>query len=87
MMVLSPARIVPGRIRRAGEPYALTPTQLMRTMMLSSGGKTKRLDRLADALLPIHLGNEQQLLAPLSPAQHRTLDELLRTLLASLERP
>jgi DNA-binding MarR family transcriptional regulator len=39
----------PRRLRRAGEPYALEPTQLMRTMMLSSGGTTKRLDRLADA--------------------------------------
>jgi DNA-binding MarR family transcriptional regulator len=103
-------------LRRAGEPYALTPTQLLRTMMLSSGGMTKRLDRLADAglvergpdpndrrgtlvrltgrgkatidtLLPIHLTNEQQLLAPLSPAQQRTLDELLRSLLAGLEPP
>ena len=36
-------------LRRAGEPYALTPTQLMQTMMLSSGGMTKRLDRLAAA--------------------------------------
>jgi DNA-binding MarR family transcriptional regulator len=101
-------------LRRAGEPYALTPTQLLRTMMLSSGGMTKRLDRLADAglverrpdpndrrgtlvkltdrgkatidaLLPVHLTNEQQLLAPLSPAQQRTLDELLRSLLDGLE--
>jgi DNA-binding MarR family transcriptional regulator len=103
-------------LRRAGEPYALTPTQLLRTMMLSSGGMTKRLDRLADAgliergpdpndrrgtlvkltsrgkatidtLLPIHLSNEQQLLAPLSPAQQRTLDQLLRLLLTGLEQP
>jgi DNA-binding MarR family transcriptional regulator len=103
-------------LRRAGEPYALTPTQLLRTMMLSSGGMTKRLDRLADAglvergpdpndrrgtlvrltgrgkatidtLLPIHLTNEQQVLAALSPAQQRTLDELLRSLLAGLEPP
>jgi hypothetical protein len=27
-------------LRRTGEPYALTPTQLLRTMMLSSGGMT-----------------------------------------------
>lgn len=103
-------------LRRAGEPYALTPTQLLRTMMLSSGGMTKRLDRLTDAglierrpdpndrrgilvtltdrgkaavdtVLPIHLGNEQQFLAPLSPAQQRTLDQLLRSLLAGLEPP
>jgi DNA-binding MarR family transcriptional regulator len=103
-------------LRRAGEPYALTPTQLMRTMMLSSGGMTKRLDRLVDAglvertpdpndrrgtlvrltgrgkatidtLLPVHLANEQRLLASLNPVQQRTLDELLRLLLADLEQP
>jgi DNA-binding MarR family transcriptional regulator len=103
-------------LRRAGAPYALTPTQLLRTMMLSSGGMTKRLDRLADAglverrpdpsdrrgtlvrltdrgsatidqLLPIHLANEQRLLAPLSPVQQRSLDRLLRDLLGGLEPP
>jgi len=36
-------------LRRSGPPYELTPTQLMRTTMLSSGGMTTRLDRLAGA--------------------------------------
>lgn len=36
-------------LRRAGEPFELNPTQLMRATMLSSGGMTKRLDRLVDA--------------------------------------
>ena|SRR5439155_12968781 len=36
-------------LRRSGHPYALNPTQLMQATMLSSGGMTKRLDRLADA--------------------------------------
>jgi DNA-binding MarR family transcriptional regulator len=36
-------------LRRAGAPFELTPTQLMRTTLLSSGGMTKRLDRLAEA--------------------------------------
>ncbi|HEX6674970.1 MAG TPA: MarR family transcriptional regulator [Actinomycetes bacterium] len=36
-------------LRRAGAPYELNPTELMRATMLSSGGMTKRLDRLADA--------------------------------------
>jgi DNA-binding MarR family transcriptional regulator len=36
-------------LRRAGRPYRLTPTQLKGTMLLSSGGVTKRLDRLAEA--------------------------------------
>jgi DNA-binding MarR family transcriptional regulator len=33
-------------LRRSGEPYQLTPTALTRSMMVSSGGTTKRLDRL-----------------------------------------
>jgi DNA-binding MarR family transcriptional regulator len=36
-------------LRRAGKPYELNPTQLMRATMLSSGGMTKRLDRLVEA--------------------------------------
>ena len=36
-------------LRRAGEPYELTPTQLLESAMLSSGGMTKRLDRLVEA--------------------------------------
>lgn len=33
-------------LRRSGEPYALSPTALYRSMMMSSGGMTNRLDRL-----------------------------------------
>jgi DNA-binding MarR family transcriptional regulator len=36
-------------LRRSGTPYELTPTQLMAATMLSSGGVTKRLDRLVEA--------------------------------------
>jgi DNA-binding MarR family transcriptional regulator len=36
-------------LRRAGRPFELNPTQLMAATMLSSGGMTKRLDRLEDA--------------------------------------
>ena len=36
-------------LRRAGAPYELNPTQLTQLTMLSSGGMTKRLDRLAEA--------------------------------------
>ena len=36
-------------LRRAGPPYELNPTNLMDATMLSSGGITKRLDRLAEA--------------------------------------
>jgi len=101
-------------LRRAGEPYELNPTQLMRATMLSSGGVTKRLDRLAeaglverrpdpsdrrgtlvrltpkgkavvDAAFESHIENEERLLEPLTAAERRTLDDLLRKLLAELE--
>ena len=36
-------------LRRAGAPYELNPTQLTQATMLSSGGMTKRLDRMAEA--------------------------------------
>jgi DNA-binding MarR family transcriptional regulator len=36
-------------LRRAGPPYELNPTELMRATLVSSGGITKRLDRLEDA--------------------------------------
>ena len=36
-------------LRRAGFPYELNPTELTRMTMLSSGGMTKRLDRMAEA--------------------------------------
>lgn len=101
-------------LRRAGEPFELNPTQLMRATMLSSGGMTKRLDRLAeaglverrpdpadrrgtrvrltplgrqtiDAALETHAANEEQLLAGLTARERRTLEALLRKLLAVLE--
>jgi len=36
-------------LRREGEPYELNPTRLMSATLLSSGGMTKRLDRLVEA--------------------------------------
>ena len=101
-------------LRRAGRPFELNPTQLMATTMLSSGGMTKRLDRLeeaglverrpdprdrrgtlvgltrkgqalVDAALVTHVGNEERLLQSLSASERRTLDALLRKLLAGLE--
>ena len=101
-------------LRRSGRPYELNPTQLMRATLLSSGGMTKRLDRLVeaglverradpadrrgvlvsltrhgkevvDSALDAHLANEESLLRPLSAADRRTLDDLLRKLLVGLE--
>jgi DNA-binding MarR family transcriptional regulator len=36
-------------LRRSGAPYALTPTALYETTMMSSGGMTARIDRLEKA--------------------------------------
>jgi DNA-binding MarR family transcriptional regulator len=36
-------------LRRAGEPYMLSPTRLYEALMISSGGMTARLDRLERA--------------------------------------
>lgn len=33
-------------LRRCGDPYAMTPTELMHSVMLSSGAMTNRIDRL-----------------------------------------
>lgn len=35
-------------LRRAGPPYALTPTDLYRSLLLSSGAMTNRVDRLQE---------------------------------------
>ncbi|MGB6518928.1 MAG: MarR family transcriptional regulator [Candidatus Cybelea sp.] len=36
-------------LRRSGRPYQLSPTQLYREMMLTSGAMTNRIDRLENA--------------------------------------
>ena len=44
----APAFDVLAALRRAGEPYQLTPTALMRTALVTSGAITQRLDRLEE---------------------------------------
>lgn len=46
-------------LRRAGAPYALTPTQLYEALLISSGGMTNRLDRLEQAALISRQNNPQ----------------------------
>ena len=41
--------LVIAALRRAGPPYQMNPTTLYGSVILSSGGMTKRLDRLEDA--------------------------------------
>ena len=44
----APSFDVLAALRRAGEPYQLTPTELMRTALVTSGAITQRLDRLEE---------------------------------------
>jgi DNA-binding MarR family transcriptional regulator len=103
-------------LRRAGPPYQLNPTALREATMLSSGGMTKRLDRMAEAGLverrpdpsdrrgtlvtltrkggtvvnravETHVDNERRLLAGLTRADRRALNDVLRKLLRTLEQP
>ncbi|MGM3162634.1 MarR family winged helix-turn-helix transcriptional regulator [Dickeya undicola] len=46
-------------LRRSGEPYALTPTQLYEALMMSSGGMTNRIDRLEQAQWVMRHSNPQ----------------------------
>jgi DNA-binding MarR family transcriptional regulator len=100
-------------LRRAGQPYQLSPGQLAASMMLSTGGTTARLDRLekiglierspsptdrrgilvrltdrgfetVERAVGAGLAEQERLLAHLTQAKRRQLDELLRE---ALDRP
>lgn len=46
-------------LRRSGAPYQLSPTELFKTMMVSSGTMTNRIDRLEDAGLVERIPDER----------------------------
>src|ERR1700716_4081653 len=67
-------------LRRSGEPYMLSPTQLYESAMISSGGMTNRLDRLESAGLverrPDPNDRRGKLIA-LTAAGRRVIDETI----------
>jgi DNA-binding MarR family transcriptional regulator len=76
-------------MRRAGRPYELTPTELMRATMLSSGGITKRLDRLTDAGLLERRpdpSDRRRTLVRLTRGGKATIDQAVATHVANEER-
>src|SRR5436190_1119838 len=76
-------------LRRSGRPYELTPTELGTAMMLSSGGVTKRLDRLADAGLVFRRpdpDDRRGTLVRLTPKGKRLVDKAVESHVANEKR-
>jgi DNA-binding MarR family transcriptional regulator len=76
-------------LRRAGEPYERNPTRLMHATMLSSGGVTKRLDRLVAAGLVERrpdAADRRGILVRLTPEGKAVIDRAIESHLANEER-
>ena len=67
-------------LRRSGEPYALMPTELYNSTMISSGGMTARLDRLQKAGLIFrkpHVSDRRAMMVVLSNEGKALIEEIL----------
>jgi DNA-binding MarR family transcriptional regulator len=76
-------------LRRSGAPFERTPTQLLRSTLLSSGGMTRRLDRLVEAGLVERRpdpSDRRGTLVALTAKGKAVVDEAVVTHLANEER-
>jgi DNA-binding MarR family transcriptional regulator len=76
----APSFDVLAALRRAGPPYQLTPTALMRTALVTSGAITQRLDRLEEKGLITRERSEvdgRAVVVTLSDAGRKALDDAL----------
>lgn len=76
-------------LRRSGEPYALMPTALYESAMISSGGMTSRIDRLEKAGLierRKHPSDRRGVLVALTSAGLELIDGMLAAHVANLQR-
>ena len=76
-------------LRRSGSPYQLSPTQLYREMMLTSGAMTNRIDRLQEAGLVArrpHPGDRRAMLVRLTPKGKTLIDAAVAKHVANEER-
>ena len=74
---------------RSGAPYRLRPTELFRSLMISSGGLTNRLDRLERAGLIARLRSEsdaRSMLVELTPAGRAKTEAAFREDMAAEAR-
>lgn len=68
-------------LRRAGAPYALRPTELYKSLMISSGGLTARLDKLTEAGLIRRYPSPEDarsLMVELTPAGKKKIEAAFR---------
>ncbi|MEM7798592.1 MAG: MarR family transcriptional regulator [Chloroflexota bacterium] len=75
-------------LRRSGEPFELTPTDLFSALMLTSGTMTNRLDRLEEAGFVSRRPNPQDrrgILVGLTQAGKRLIDSAVETHLTQEE--
>ncbi len=76
-------------LRRAGEPYALMPTALYESAMISSGGMTSRIDCMEKAGLierRKHPSDRRGVLVALTPTGFELIDGMLAAHVANLQR-
>jgi DNA-binding MarR family transcriptional regulator len=76
-------------LRRSGEPYMLSPTELYEAAMISSGGMTNRIDRLERAGLVERRSDPNDRrgkLIALTDAGRRVIDETIDRHVANEER-
>ncbi len=67
-------------LRRAGAPYRLTPTELYRSLMLSSGAMTNRIDRLEHEGMVERVDDPRDrrgVLVALTAKGHKTIDDAM----------
>lgn len=75
-------------LRRAGPPYALTPTALYRSLLLSSGAMTNRVDRLEDRGYVVREDDpkdRRRVLVRLTDEGRKAIDDAMDAHVAALE--
>ncbi len=76
-------------ILRSGKPYALTPNQLLSSLMLSSGAMTNRIDKLESRKLVHRRSNpldRRGTLVQLTPKGRKLISEVINTHIESCDK-